>query len=81
MREVQLSEIRQCQKNDNKMIGVVFHSKSTLLPTSGYVLKCYKQWGNFRLNGGIYQSKSSVAGFVTIEIYDFFHRHGYVSRD
>ena len=56
-------------------------SKSTLLPTSGYVLKCYKQWGNFRLNGGIYQSKSSVAGFVTIEIYDFFHRHGYVSRD
>jgi len=56
-------------------------SKSTLLPTSGYVLKCYKQWGNFRLNGGIYQNKSSVAGFVTIEIYDFFHRHGYVSRD
>ena len=56
-------------------------SNSTLLPTSGYVFKCYKQWGNFRLNGGIYQSKSSVAGFITIEIYDFFHRHGYVSRD
>jgi len=65
-------------------LGMFFKEKSsefTLLPTSGYVFKCYKQWGNLRLNTGIYQSKNSVAGFVTIEIYDFFHRHGYVSRD
>lgn len=51
----------------------------TLLPTSGYVAKFYRQWGNFRLNTGIYQSKTSVAGLITVELFDLFGR--YVRRD
>lgn len=54
-------------------------SISTLLPTSGFVAKFYRQWGNFRLSTGIYQSKTSVAGLITVELFDLFGR--YVRRD
>lgn len=54
-------------------------STSTLLPTSGFVGKFYRQWGNFRFTTGIYQSKTSVAGLITVELFDLFGR--YVRRD
>jgi RNA polymerase sigma-70 factor (ECF subfamily) len=41
MREVQLSEIRQCQNNDNKMIGVVFQRLHPSL-----ISLCYRYLGN-----------------------------------
>jgi len=41
MREVQLSEIRQCQNNDNKMVGVVFQRLHPSL-----IGLCYRYLGN-----------------------------------
>ena len=63
-------------------LGMFFKGESsisTLLPSSGFVGKFYRQWGDFRLTTGIYQSKTSVAGLITVEIFDFFGRH--VRRD
>lgn len=41
MREVQLSEIKQCQNNDNKMVGVIFQRLHPSLMSL-----CYRYLGN-----------------------------------
>ncbi len=69
--------------NDFRVAGFEFgrffktvNNKSTLLPTDGYVFKLYRQWGNIRINAGLYQSQigskeNGTAGLITFQIFDF----------